>query len=172
MFFLRSRIRRPELRFRCPDPFLMPTHRERSIKHSFGGVQCILSALKPLGVQESDFRRAQTDSLLVQKAKRHQWRSKKRTHPWAPKMMRSSKKRSPSTLFCSFFTFPLPLFSLQDLDHGNGLFSNSYIHLGHIFLPSLKIFKIDDTRSFNVQRHHPKYRFRKIEKSQKTRFTL
>ena len=25
-----ARIRRPELRFRCPDPFLMPTHRERS----------------------------------------------------------------------------------------------------------------------------------------------
>ena len=45
-----ARIRRPELRFRRPDMFLMPTHRERSIGHDFLCATSKYGALKPFRV--------------------------------------------------------------------------------------------------------------------------
>ena len=77
--------------------------------------------------------------------------------------MTSSKKQSPSTHFCIFSVFACTFLTPQHSDHGNDLFSDSYIHLGHIFLPSSKIFKIVDTRSFNVQRHHPNSDFENLQ---------
>ena len=41
------RSQRPVGRFRRPDPFLLPTHRERSIQHDFGGLLASRWHFKP-----------------------------------------------------------------------------------------------------------------------------
>ena len=43
------------------------------------------------------------------------------------------------------------------------VFSKTYIHLALIFLPSSKIFKTLDERSFNVQRHRPNSNFHQLD---------